>query len=70
MIHILREYGAPGAAARVAALSVLKPAANLPLTPSLAFRHLRLAARAIVDGYTGRLGVAPGRWSAENPSGH
>ena len=70
MIHILREYGAPGAAARVAAVGVLKPAANLPLTPSLAFRHLRLAARAIVDGYTGRLGVAPGRWSAENPSGH
>jgi glycosyltransferase involved in cell wall biosynthesis len=70
MIHILREYGTPGAAARVAALGLLKPAANLPLAPSLAFRHLRLAARAVVDAYAGRLGVAPGRWSTENPSGH
>jgi glycosyltransferase involved in cell wall biosynthesis len=70
MIHILRTYGEPGAAARVAATALAKAAANAPLAPADAPAHLRLTVRGIADGYAGRLGLAPAPWSAEDPSGH
>jgi glycosyltransferase involved in cell wall biosynthesis len=64
-IHILRQAGHPGAALRVTLVPGLgKPLANLPRSPALALRHLRLNWRACRDGWTGRLGrtVEPEPW--------
>lgn len=56
-IRILRLYRRDAAAARVAVVrGIGKPIANLPRSPRLAWRHLRLGARACRDGWTGRMG--------------
>jgi glycosyltransferase involved in cell wall biosynthesis len=57
LIFILRRFGRPGTAVRVAAAAgVGKPLANLPLQPRVAARHLALNLRAVRDGWLGRLG--------------
>lgn len=57
LIYILRKHGHPVGAARLAARGVAKPLYNLPRQPALAARHLSLNARAIADGYRGRMGL-------------
>jgi len=57
LIYILRARGRSGAALRVTAVTgFAKPAMNLARTPGLAWRHLRVNARASRDGWTGRMG--------------
>jgi glycosyltransferase involved in cell wall biosynthesis len=57
VIFILRRFGHRGTAVRVSLVNGLgKPIANLVVTPRLAVRHLVVNARAIRDGWTGRMG--------------
>jgi hypothetical protein len=57
LIHILRSNGYILAAFRVAVMrGLLKPLANLAVAPGLAWANLGLNARAIKDGWLGRLG--------------
>jgi glycosyltransferase involved in cell wall biosynthesis len=57
LVFILREMGADAAAARVAlGRGVLKPLANLPLSPRLGWRALRSGVGAALDGWRGRMG--------------
>ena len=65
VIWILRQHGRTGAAIRVSLFrGIGKPLANLPLTPLVAVRNLRLNARAIRDAWTDRMGrrVEPIPW--------
>lgn len=56
-IYILRSAGKRRAALRLTFVRGLgKPFLNLPLTPSLAVRHLALNTRACWDGWRGRMG--------------
>jgi glycosyltransferase involved in cell wall biosynthesis len=57
LIVILRKRGHHLAALGLVARSIAKPVSNLPRTPSLAVRHLRLNGRAIADAYLGRMGL-------------
>jgi glycosyltransferase involved in cell wall biosynthesis len=57
LIFILRRFGRPGTALRVSLVNGIgKPIANLPITPTLAIEHLAVNARAVRDGWTGRMG--------------
>jgi glycosyltransferase involved in cell wall biosynthesis len=56
MIYILRSQDRHFAALRVALIGIAKPVYNLPRTPRLAVRHLRLNSRAVLDAYRGRMG--------------
>ena len=63
LIFILRHNGQSLAAARISVVrGFLKPLANLPVSPRLSIRHLRLNAAAAWDGWTGRMGrrIEPG----------
>jgi len=65
VIHILRTHQHSGTAARVVLIQGLgKPLANVPLSPGLAWRHLRLNWMACRDGWAGRMGrrVEPHPW--------
>jgi GT2 family glycosyltransferase len=65
LLYIQRRRGQHLPALRLAARSVAKPLYNLPRTPGLAVRHLRLNVRAVLDAYRGRMGrtVQPvGKW--------
>ena len=65
VIWILRQHGRTGVALRVSLVrGIGKPLANLPLTPRVAIRHLRINARAIRDAWTNRMGrrVEPIPW--------
>lgn len=56
-IHLLRQSGHGRTALRVAAVRAFgKPLLNLPVQPKEAWRHLRWNARAVWDGWRGRLG--------------
>jgi glycosyltransferase involved in cell wall biosynthesis len=56
-IFILRRFEHRGTALRVSLIhGVAKPLANLPRSPGLAVRHLGVNARAIGDGWSGRMG--------------
>jgi GT2 family glycosyltransferase len=56
-IFILRRFRNPTTALRVTFVHGLaKPLANVPVSPALAFRHLRMNLRAIADGWAGRMG--------------
>jgi hypothetical protein len=71
MMFVLREYGALGSRLRYGAVvGIAKPLANLPVAPASALRHLRLNARAIVDGLGGKLGAAPVSFGPGSASGH
>lgn len=57
LIWLLRDQGNTTAAARVAVVSgFAKPLANMLVTPRLGWSHLCQNARAVRDGWTGRLG--------------
>jgi GT2 family glycosyltransferase len=57
LVYLLRSHGRVATAARVSLISGLaKPLVNLAIEPTLAARHLALNARALRDGWTGRLG--------------
>jgi glycosyltransferase involved in cell wall biosynthesis len=63
LIYVLRESGASGTAFKIAVTRGLaKPFVNLFVSPGPAWRSLKLSARAVSDGWRGRLGrtVAPG----------
>ena len=51
-----RHFGLPSVAAAVAVRGFLKPVVNLPLRPAVAARTLKQNARAVSDGWRGRLG--------------
>lgn len=56
-VYVLRKYGHTVTALRVALVrGMAKPLANLPREPKLAWLHLRWNARAVVDGWRGRMG--------------
>lgn len=56
-VYVLRRYGHPVVALRVALVrGVAKPALNMVVAPRQAWRHLRLGLRAGRDGWSGRLG--------------
>jgi rhamnopyranosyl-N-acetylglucosaminyl-diphospho-decaprenol beta-1,3/1,4-galactofuranosyltransferase len=55
-IYMLRRFGHPWTAARVAAVNLGKPIVNLPLEPRLALTHLGVSLRACLDGWLGRMG--------------
>jgi hypothetical protein len=61
MIYLLRARRRRWSALRFALLNLVKPIYNLPRSPTLAWAHLRLNARAVTDAYRGRMGrtVAP-----------
>jgi glycosyltransferase involved in cell wall biosynthesis len=70
LIYVLRDHGHPWVAARVSLVSGFgKPLVNLPRGPRLAAGHLRLNAKAVIDGWTGRMGrrVEPDAWSRHGP---
>lgn len=72
VVWILRFHGRSGTAARVAATAGLgKPLLHLVPSPGPAMAHLRLNARACLDGWRGRLGrtVEPDVRAAEATSG-
>jgi glycosyltransferase involved in cell wall biosynthesis len=57
LVVILRGCGSPWAAVRVSlVVAVLKPVANLPFRPRVAWRTLVLGSRACRDGWMGRMG--------------
>ena len=65
LIYVLRQHGRTGTALRVTLVPGLgKPLANLPLSPRLAMRSLRLSWRACRDGWAGRMGrtLEPHPW--------
>ena len=65
LIYVLRQHGRTGTALRVTMITGFgKPLANLPLSPRLATRRLRLNWRACRDGWSGRMGrtVEPHPW--------
>ncbi len=55
-IYMLRRFGHPWTAARVATVNIGKPIVNLPLEPKLAMDHLVMNLRACRDGWAGRMG--------------
>lgn len=57
LVWLLRDRRAYGGAVRVSlVVGVAKPLANLVRAPGPALRHLRLNLRALLDGWTGRIG--------------
>jgi glycosyltransferase involved in cell wall biosynthesis len=72
LIYILRQHGRRGTAMRVTLVAGLgKPVVNLPISPRLAARRLRLNWRACRDGWASRMGrtLEPEPWGrrAEKP---
>lgn len=61
-VYMMRRFGRPGTALRVAFVNVAKPLVNMPFRPRLAARHLAVNLRACRDGWVGRMGrrVEPG----------
>lgn len=56
-VYVLRRYGHPLTALRVSVVhGLLKPLANVFVSPRAAAAHLRLNATAVRDGWAGRLG--------------
>jgi GT2 family glycosyltransferase len=55
-IYMLRRFGHPTTALRVATVNIAKPILNLPLHPRLAAQHLAINLRACRDGWIGRMG--------------
>jgi glycosyltransferase involved in cell wall biosynthesis len=64
LVWLLRDQGNLRAAIRVSVVTgFAKPLANVVSSPRLAWAHLRMNARAVRDGWTGRLGrtIEPAR---------
>jgi hypothetical protein len=55
-VYMLRRFGLPWTAVRVASVNIAKPILNLPLQPRLAVTHLGVNVRACRDGWAGRMG--------------
>lgn len=56
LIFLLRRRGLRRQAAKAAAIHLAKPVAHLLRSPGLAWQHLVLNARAVLDAYRGRMG--------------
>lgn len=61
LVFLLRDRRRWRAATLVTAAALIKPLANAPRAPRLAFTHLGLNVRALADGWSGRMGrrIAP-----------
>jgi GT2 family glycosyltransferase len=71
LIYVLRMHRKPSTALRVALLhGVVKPLANLLVSPRCAIRHLRLNIRAISDAWRGRMGRTVEPESREKDNDH
>jgi rhamnopyranosyl-N-acetylglucosaminyl-diphospho-decaprenol beta-1,3/1,4-galactofuranosyltransferase len=75
LLYIVRDHGHAGLSIRIVVTrGLLKPAANLIVSPRLAFRRLRLNLRACRDAWFGRMGrtiepnPTPDRPEASAPS--
>ncbi len=52
----LMRHRRPSVALRISLVNIAKPLYNLPRSPRLAWEHLRLNTRAVIDAYLGNMG--------------